>query len=226
MSTSFAFKPIVTDGLVLNLDAANRKSFVSGSTSWYDLSGGRNTGTLNGGVTYGSDNTGNLIFNGSSGYVGGSGVNLITQGTLIAWFKTSSSQNNRYIIGMPWVSAGSNGFELALTTTTFRGSIVTTTTGYIEINHTIPYNNNIWHMGALTYDSTKSILYYDGIATSAGTNQTGTLRQTANGEYNIGRFGSFGGYYTGNIANVQIYNRSLSATEILQNYNALKNRYI
>jgi len=225
MAFNYSPKIVRDSSLVLCLDAANPNSFVSGSTIWRDVSKGGNNGTLNGGAGFNSNNGGNITLDGVDEYAIGSGVNLITQGTLIAWFKTSSSQNNKYIIGMPWVSAGSNGFELALTTTTFRGSIVTTTTGYIEINHTIPYNNNIWHMGALTYDSTKSILYYDGIATSAGTNQTGTLRQTANGEYNIGRFGSFGGYYTGNIANVQIYNRALSATEVLQNYNALKGRY-
>ena len=56
------FKPIVTDGMVLNLDAANRRSFVSGSTSWYDLSGRGNTGTLNnmGSTGYTSSNGGTL----------------------------------------------------------------------------------------------------------------------------------------------------------------------
>lgn len=219
------FGGIVRNGIVLLLDAAKQDSYPKTGTIWTDLSGNRYNGVLANSPTFNISNGGSLVFDGTNQYVGGSGVNLTTQGTLIAWFKTSISQNNKYIVAMPWISSGNNGFELGLTTTTFRGSIVTTTTGYIEINHTIPYNNNIWHMGTLTYDSTKSILYYDGIATSAGTNQTGTLRQTANGEYNISRFGSFGAYYTGNIANVQIYNRALSAAEVLQNYNALKGRF-
>jgi hypothetical protein len=58
------FKPIVTDGMVLNLDAANRKSFVSGSTSWYDLSGGGNNGTLTNGPAYNSANGGSIVFDG------------------------------------------------------------------------------------------------------------------------------------------------------------------
>jgi hypothetical protein len=217
---------IVKDGLVLYLDAGSPNSYYDkSSTTWKDISGGNNNGTLTNGPTYNADSGGNIVLDGTNDYVIGDGINLTTQGTLIVWFKTSVSQNNKYIIAMPWVSAGSNGFELSLTTTTFRGSVTTTTTGYVEINHIVSYNNNNWHMGSLTYNSTKSILYYDGVATSVGTNQVGTLSQTSNGEYNVGRFGSYGAYFTGNVGIAQVYDRALSATEILQNFNATKTRF-
>ena len=60
---------IVSDGLVLCLDAANPKSYVSGSTTWFDLSGKNNHGTINNGVTFDSASNGCLSFNGIDGYV-------------------------------------------------------------------------------------------------------------------------------------------------------------
>ena len=60
---------IVRDGLVLALDAADRNSYISGSTTWTDLSGNGNTGTLTNGPTYSSANGGSLVFDGSNDYV-------------------------------------------------------------------------------------------------------------------------------------------------------------
>ena len=69
MSTSFAFTPIVTDGLVLYLDAANTKSYISGSTDWYDLTTYNNDGTLTNGPVFSDENEGNITFDGIDDYV-------------------------------------------------------------------------------------------------------------------------------------------------------------
>ena len=72
--------PIVTNGLVLALDAANQKSYISGSTIWNDLSGNVNNGTLTNGPTFNSDNGGNLLFNGTTQYIAtGKQINVITE---------------------------------------------------------------------------------------------------------------------------------------------------
>jgi hypothetical protein len=64
---AFNYSPkIVTDGLVLYLDAANSKSYVSGSTTWSDLSRGGNNGTLTNGPTYSSAKGGIIILDGSN----------------------------------------------------------------------------------------------------------------------------------------------------------------
>ena len=60
---------IVTDGLVLNLDAGNPQSYPGSGTTWTDLSGNGNNGTLLNGVGYDSDNGGSLVFDGSNDYV-------------------------------------------------------------------------------------------------------------------------------------------------------------
>ena len=59
---------IVTNGLVLYLDAANYQSYVSGSTTWYDLSGNNNSGSLINGPTYNSGNAGSIVFDGIDDY--------------------------------------------------------------------------------------------------------------------------------------------------------------
>jgi len=67
---SFNFSPkIVTDGLVLYLDAANTKSFISGSTTWNDISKNKNDGTLINGPTFNPNNMGSIVFDGLNDYV-------------------------------------------------------------------------------------------------------------------------------------------------------------
>ena len=66
MATQYAFGKIVTNGLVLALDAADRNSYVSGSAIWFDLSGNNLTGSLINTPTYSSLNSGNFIFNGTN----------------------------------------------------------------------------------------------------------------------------------------------------------------
>ena len=59
---------IVTNGLVLALDAANRRSYISGSFVWNDISGNRNSGSLINGPTFDSANGGSIVFDGTNDY--------------------------------------------------------------------------------------------------------------------------------------------------------------
>jgi hypothetical protein len=165
------------------------------------------------------------VFDGINDYVSGTGVLLTTQGTLIIWFKTINTYSNNYLISLPWTSSGNNGFDLGFGGTNIFRGIVVTTTGLADIQYTTTYSDNNWHMGALTYSASNAILYYDGIARTTNTTVSGSLRQTATGEFNIARFGSFGAYSAATISNAFIYNRALSSSEILQNYNAQKSRF-
>jgi hypothetical protein len=216
---------IVTNGLVLNLDAAKTDSYPGSGTTWRDLSGNSNNGTLINGPTFsGIGKQASIVLDGVDDYVLGSGTKLTTQGTIIIWFKTSNTYTNNYLFSLPFNSSNLNGFDLGFGgTTAFRGVIVTTI-GNVILTYTTTYSDDSWHMGALTYSGTTATLYYDGVArTSASI--TGTLRQTVNGEFNVGRFGSFGAYAAASISNVTIYNRALTQQEITQNFNALRGRY-
>ena len=103
---------IVTDGLVLYLDAANTKSYASGSTAWNDLVG-INNGTLVNGPTFNSANGGSIVFDGSNDYVSTTYNAVLTNFTFCAWFRQSGSVisyqrivDKNYITGF-WV--GRNG---------------------------------------------------------------------------------------------------------------------
>ena len=90
---AFRYSPkIITDGLVLFLDAANPKSFVSGSTTWNDLTTNFNNGTLVNDPTYSLTNSGNIVFDGTddniqlgnaSKFISGSNITVDT------WVKTN-----------------------------------------------------------------------------------------------------------------------------------------
>jgi hypothetical protein len=215
---------IATQGLVLNLDAAIKGSYPGTGTTWTDVSNNGNNGTLTNGPTFSSADYGSIVFDGVDDFVSGSGVFLSTQGTITVWFKTSNTYPNNYLLSLPFTSANNNGFDLGFGgTTTFRG-IITTTNGFAEITYSTTYSDNNWHMGALTYNGTSAILYYDGVARNSAST-TGTIRQQANGEFNVARFGSFGAYVAASISNATVYNRALSASEVLQNFNALRGRY-
>ena len=92
---------IVTDGLVLCLDAASRKSYPGSGTTWFDRSGNGNNGTLTNGPTFSSDNGGSIVFDGTNDYVN-CGTTLGNFGTsnftINFFFKTSTSLHPRTFI--------------------------------------------------------------------------------------------------------------------------------
>jgi hypothetical protein len=215
------FKPIVTDGLVLNLDAANRRSFVSGSTVWYDLSGRGNTGTLNGGAGFNSANGGSITFDGIDEYVSLPTLPVLTSFTVEMWFNCSGSGTTgpsdptyNTLIGNSSVNRllYGNATKKLLAQ---MGAGNHLSTGSIQLN--------TWASVHYVYNSSNTTAqwFINGIADSilVGSivfNTTKTI-----GSYNLSFY-----MMKGNISITKLYNRALSSTEILQNYNALKNRYI
>ena len=97
-----AYNPrTITDGLVLCLDAANTKSYPGSGTTWTDLSGRGNTGTLTNGPTYSSANGGSIVFDGTDDIVNTSYVSS-NAFTWSVWFKTNVvSSGYRNIISIP-----------------------------------------------------------------------------------------------------------------------------
>lgn len=231
MAVQHSYGKMVTDGLVLYLNAADANSYVSGSTTWFDLAGSNN-GTLINGPTYNSANFGSIVFDGVDDYVSGSNLlNGSNQATLCGWVKKTSTSNQ--------ISFGVLDYGASLPTDK-RIEIVWYSDGklYGEVGNTendwvnaIPsLNNTNWHFICFTYDGTqptnftKITLYFDGI-TQTNSSQSGTIQSiiSTTGPMIIGKRNT--GYNTGNIAQVLFYNRALSAAEVLQNYNATKTRF-
>jgi hypothetical protein len=218
MSTVGGGVNIVTNGLVLYLDASNTKSYVSGSTTWNDVSRSRNDGTLINGPTFNSANGGSVVFDGVDDYVSFSSItnNIYT---IDFWYKMggndgsygyfASSGNNGFAIGEGGPGIGYGQFYY------WNGSV---STGLGLIPSTTNWN----HICTLINVSTNNIqIYGNGNQLS-----TTTVTSMSTSISNIGRYITTNTHYLkGNLASYKIYNRALSASEVLQNYNATKSRF-
>jgi hypothetical protein len=218
---------IVTDGLVLYLDAANTKSYVSGSTTWVDVAAGNN-GTLIGGPTFNSANGGSIVFDGNNDYVS-LGNNLDQNGplTIMSWvYTTTVASGARAIISNCNVAGNQQDYVLEINRTAgkvgaFWGDVLLLTSNQSLVI------NQWYHIGFVRSGSASNWnlnIYLNGISdssTNTSVNPNATNAGTA-----IGRAGDYNAqYFSGRISNVTLYNRALSSAEILQNYNATKTRF-
>lgn len=211
---------LATDGLVLCLDAADVNSYPRTGTSWSDVSGNSNNGALTNGPTFNSSNGGSIVFDGVDDCVlVNSNANILskTAYTKTAWFYTTSFGTNNNIISGG--NSGQHAFWLGASSYLRAGhngnwnTVVTTTSMSL----------NTWYYGAVTFNtSTGWILYLNGIQE---TTSLDTTTFTGNQEILIGAYSTAGNVYTGRIATSLVYNRVLTSTEILQNYNATKSRF-
>jgi len=228
---------IVTSGLVLCLDAANKRSYPGTGTTWTDLSGNSNNGTLTNGPTFSAGNMGSISFDGTNDYIdtaNSTGLNFTnTTGTISLWFKTSTSfPSQAFLIAKNMDSTGGWGVLIDSTGTPYfeaKNSGGGASAFYRYVNKVC--NDGIWHNVVSVFTTSTTVvgnntvsLYLDGgLANGAQTQVTVYGGNTA-GTVQIGRR-STGLYYSGNISSVQIYNIGLTATEVLQNYNATKSRF-
>lgn len=224
---------IVTDGLVLYLDAANPKSYVSGSTTWHDLSKNSNIGTLINGTTFNSGNGGSIVFDGVNDCVKfGNILNMATNNfTLSAWVKSSSTSvvNNNGIFYKKTTNYSYNaGYRLNMPNGSFNLTIADGT-NYETLTSTLStYNDNQWHnVIAVIHRANKLQLFIDGQlskeSASALLTSIDSTIQLAIGALYIEP--SIYHPFSGSIGIAQIYNRALTAQEVKQNFDALKSRF-
>jgi len=222
------YEEIITSGLTTLLDAGFTPSYPKSGTTWTDLSFGGNNGTLTNGPTYSPDNGGSIVFDGTNDYV--SILNNTTVSfTIGCWINTTATsftgsegyEGN----GIVWSDVGgiANDFVLSILNNKaswFTGDNTTT------INSTTTINTGSWFYITVVKNGTNSTkeLFINGISESRGTSGTSTL--TANPNIIIGGNTLDSRYFNGKIAQVKIYNRVLSESEILQNYNSQINRFI
>ena len=224
---------IVTNGLVLALDAANNKSYPRSGTTWTDLSGNNNTGTLTNGPTFSGANGGSIVFDGTNDYVTKTSwisppTNTFTIG---CWVKFSDNVNDRYLLSFGRDIGGSTG-GLALFAYGFNEIsdvlIFEFGSGIGRVSSGIVPSLNIWYYLTVTADVTNVKFYLNGELKNTSSQGSGAI--TSSPTLSIGSFvngsGTPGTYFhSGNISQVSIYNRSLTAAEVLQNYNATKSRF-
>lgn len=232
MSFNFSPKIVNDSSLLFYLDAVNTKSYVSGSTTWTDISKGGNNGTLVNGPTFSSADGGSIVFDGTDDYcnVPIPAVPTGNQATVSFWTKFNVTQASS--IFSAYNSAGQRQINIHLT---WSDSIVYWDCGasggtYDRINSSTltTAQKTGWHNWVFTKDAITGtmVIYLDSISLASGTGKTNTIGaiSTASKRCAIASFDDTL-YYSGNISSMLLYNRVLSTTEITQNYNTHKSRY-
>jgi hypothetical protein len=210
---------IVTSGLALYLDAGNVKSYPGSGTTWSDLSGNGNNGTLVNAPGFDTANGGSILFNGTINYVtlpngilSGTGdfavnqwVKSLSVGGTGTTFANYSSGNLQIFYGAQYVGVYLGAAFYACSSTP------------------CAYYNSGWNMITALRSGTSIGFYLNGASIKTGTtsNSIGTISAS----FRLGTNTIGTEQFTGNIAVTQVYNRTLSQTEISQNFNALRGRY-
>jgi hypothetical protein len=214
---------IVSDGLVLSLDAADKNSYPGSGTNWRDLSGNNYSGSLTNGPTF-SNNS--IVFDGADDSVVTNLTGTINDLTVECWYRgtkvtrnhlwdfglnvnntnLSCDFNDGYDLWMYWEGGGTNRVRYNID-----GSFTDSTIKCLVFTHTGSTNKVFLNGIELT------ITESGGVQTFTNVNGTGT--------FNLADVFGLPYKFSGNIYNTKVYNRALSASEILQNYNAQKSRF-
>ena len=235
---------IVTDGLVLCLDAANTKSYPGSGTTWTDLSGRGNNGTLVNGVGYSGDNLGSLSFDGVDDYVNlGASSNLTGDNlqtlTLSQWIYPLPDSG---VPGTTFVVKrvdNSSLFRTAINTAQSTNALgdyigfltrnnANTGGSFLTVSIT-PYLNT-WVNLAITIDGMSRKLYINGNLEGSDSDQgmqsvVGSSAMSSIGAFFLDTSSDISNKYPGRVAHTLFYRIALTAQEIQQNFNALKSRY-
>jgi len=230
---------LVTDNLVLCLDAADRNSYPGSGTTWTDLSGRGNTGTLVNGVGYSGDNLGSLVFDGVNDYVSVPSTNGLylagTSSVTVSCWARSNNLTNKLQNLVMWedlansdnvepirlvINSNNDNPQFGVVNNSGTG---TTAEGIITTLQSTYYNL----VG--TYNGSTVSIYVNGSLSNQGS-LTGNFRIPTSGtsaKWIIGRgeVNRNDRLLNGNISQVSIYNRALTSAEISQNYRATKSRF-
>jgi hypothetical protein len=235
---SFNFSPKISslDSLIYYLDASNPKSYISGSTTWYDISRTGINGTLINGPTFNSSNGGSIVFDGVNDYIGLTKITAnqtIGNYTISIWLSFTNTITPSNVINFMLMEAqntllGVDNYIYLLGSTSGR-------IGYQTFNplSTIYTTTNTWVGGSwynvvISYDITtsKQSIYVNGVLEN--------FRTIANCYFNTNTYFNLATYtgppkqwfFNGKMSNFMVYKKTLSSNEILQNYDAIKKRYI
>ena len=222
-----AFMPVIDSSLKLWLDAGQTASYPGSGTTWTDLSGNGNNGTLTNGPTYTSSNGGSLVFDGTNDYVTlGSSLSGTLAGTISFWIKLTNTITTGYAGNQrPWGKNGDFECRWGGTGGGADRSLATDIGGILSlVSVQNTWLNTVWYNITIVYNgaTNSSALYVQGVLDATGTagNVTGLT-----GNWIIGATSSTAGPLNGQISQYLIYNRALSVAEVQQNFNALRGRY-
>ena len=234
---------ITREGLVLCLDAGAVRSYSGSGSNWDDIAGesfirgGINGATFS--AESGAGGTKSFSFDGSNDYVQHNENDVFstqTSGSISVWFKTSYSGNYQYLISSGDDSAQTNQLGLAIYNAAGNSVLyfyaIANGGTYSLVEGPTSVADGNWHHAVVVSTGTAWKIYLDGVeeglTVTNGSNNGTWFGDVANRNgFDIGRFRqpSPTYYFNGKITCVHIYNKALSATEIIQNYEAHKGRF-
>jgi len=221
---------VIEDGLVFNMDAANRASYPKTGPTTHNTINVVNSGSFQDDTIFSTDQGGAFNFDGVDDYIQVDPPipQATTEVTLNIWFKATGVPSNNDTTG-GILFAGNPGYNHgpALTYSWANQQVLWS----IYINQPFPYatgvsRNTIYNVCG-TFNKPTGKIYINGVKEAEGTKDYNATYTNATSGNRIGEWG-YGGYqrnFNGQIYSVQVYNRELSSNEVLHNYNALKGRF-
>ena len=230
---------IITDGLILHLDAANVKSYPGAGTAWNDLSGNNNHGELVNGPTYDSANRGSIVFDGVDDKVTFGSPNITSSCTVNQWIQPLSGSlttmrtieyvavNSATAVLYSQLIKISNIWYHQTLVSGYQAGYAEEMNKYFQSNVTQFVQNNTPYNFTFTWERTPGVnstlkTYLNGVFREQQVNTNNYWANTASlatGTYKISNT------YRGNIATTSFYNKVITSEEVLQNYNATKARF-
>jgi hypothetical protein len=208
--------------LAFHIDPANPRSYAGVGTVIYDLSGNGKTSYFTNGAFYQNYQKGVVVVDGNNDYISTPLFNLTSPITVSAWVKNVVDDSPVFSASGPEVSYGNNEVIHYFSGKSILVAGNPTAGKYFQFPQ---LNLNQWSNLVMTRDASNNMsIYLNGIGSTSNTQSYSNILQMNQ----IGRYSAFTNVYNvkGSIGEVKIYNRTLSASEVLQNYNASKKRYL
>jgi hypothetical protein len=230
---------VVKDGLLFAIDASVSRSYSGSGITVNGLVGGIG-GTLVNGVGFTSSNGGSFTFDGTNDYISVSSSPTTfsynrSSFTVGGWTYMTSLPTSYYgVILSKWNTGGGNDNEFILNTddgnkflfaVDFDDSLNPSSQSNDLVLSNTTIIANTWYYVVATFDNGSIKIYVNGILENSATSLYTSVKANTNSSLDIGRFGTTF-YSIGRRGVVQLYNRALTAQEVLQNYNATKKRYL
>jgi hypothetical protein len=194
-----------------------RGTTVATGGGWADLSGRGNNGTLVNGVGENSANGGSLVFDGVDDRVDVINPGISQTFSVLSWINCTNVSSSNNIVSK-------NGpYFMRIVSSKLRFNVLTDTGWLFQVGNAT-LSNNVWYHLAMVYDGSTWKGYINSNL-DFSVSKTGTISSNAALYIGYTPAGGEQAGFNGNIAQVSIYNRALTASEIQQNYNATKSRF-
>lgn len=248
----FAFlqqQGIITNGIIGWYDAGITASYPGSGTTWFDLAEPAVNGTLTNGPTFSSADGGSIDFDGSNDYVNFNSTaydfERTDPWTFSVWYKTTAV-GTQTLISKSMINPGYTGWQMGINVISslaegngclgivfVKDPLISAADSVMRLETSANYSTGNWVNGTITYNGNSAVsgwtIYVNGVSVSTKNRSseaqsiTGTTLNNINSQ--IGARDGANQPYDGNIGSVLIYNRQLSAAEVLYNFNTTRGRF-